>query len=496
MSTRPLRSASPHNSGGSPTPDGTSTPPQGSGGPRQIPLTCAGHTRPVVQLQFSRILDDGNYLLISACKDGNPMLRIGDTGDWIGTFKGHKGAVWCARLNEEASRAVTASADFSVNVWDTYSGSVLYSFPHKHIVRSVDISPDGRWVVSGGHEKKIRVYDLEAVAAATAASTPIPPPVEVKGHEATIRAVMWDPWRSVVLSAADEKDIKVWQGTSLDLVHTMETLDPVSSLSLSDDGEVIQAAAGKSVYFWSAQTYELACRIDTPHDLSCVALHPMRDRFVVGSRTDTWVRVYHFPTGEELEVYKGHHGPVHTVAYSPDGALYASGSEDGTIRLWQTVPGMEYGLWQTQEELQQAAAAAAAAATGSASPTGHMTPPLTGATGLLPAEEEAELRKMAEEEARALAREVREVREATRASSPILSSSPGANGGGGGTFQVNRSSPSSLSTASGNPLTASNNRRYQPPGATSSGSPSPTITPPSSSQPRYGSGRGVDADRW
>jgi len=308
---------------------------------RQIPLTCAGHTRPVVQLQFSHVLDDGNYLLISACKDGNPMLRIGDTGDWIGTFSGHKGAVWCARLSEDAIRAVTASADFTVKVWDTYSGGVYYTFPHKHIVRSVDISPDGRWVVSGGNEKILRVFDVD---------NPEILPKETKAHNATIKVVLWDAWRGVILSAADEKDIKVWNAENLELVHTMETLDPVASLSLSDDGEVIQAAAGKSVYFWSAQTYQLACRIDTSYDLSCVALHPLRDRFVCGSRTDTWVRVFEFPTGEELEVYKGHHGPVHATAYSPDGQLYATGSEDGTIRLWQTIPGTEYGLWQIQDD--------------------------------------------------------------------------------------------------------------------------------------------------
>jgi hypothetical protein len=32
-------------------------------------------------------LDDGTYHLISACKDGNPMLRSW-IGDWIGTFLG------------------------------------------------------------------------------------------------------------------------------------------------------------------------------------------------------------------------------------------------------------------------------------------------------------------------------------------------------------------------------------------------------------------------
>ncbi|KAK7043685.1 hypothetical protein VNI00_008296 [Paramarasmius palmivorus] len=294
-----------------------------SGFPKSTPLVAPGHTRPVTHLSFSPIQDDGNYLLISSCKDGNPMLREW-TGDWIGTFLGHKGAVWSTKLSPDASRAASGSADFT----------------------AVALSPSSSHLLTGGQEKKVRIFDLNKPDADPDFLTEGGP----TAHEKTVKSVVWVGEHTGV-TAGEDGIIKWWDLRTRTLTTSITFPNPITSMELSPQTGRLVVTSGKTVAFIHALPTNSGVpshTLNLPYSPSSASIHPiLQDRFVTGNQGDEWVRI-HGMDGEEREVLKGHHGPVHCVEFSPDGEMYASGSEDGTIRLWQTTPGKSYGLWQGQ----------------------------------------------------------------------------------------------------------------------------------------------------
>lgn len=314
------------------------------------------------------------------------MLRNGQTGDWIGTFIGHKGAVWQSRLSADASLAATGAADFSAKVWDTMTGEAIHTLQHNHIVRAVAFPGQERpqILATGGMEKKLRIFDLSQSsldgnggAAAMNGESPTgmsAPSHEIGAgtHEGTIKSIVWGQDLNTLVTAADDKKLRWWdlrtQGkigeyTVEGTIGTCElnaelqsqqasngttggpTLTTPASLGTSGAGTLC-LAAGKSAYFFDgAKPATLLKQIQTPYEIASVAIHSGQRRLITGGAGDTYMRVWDYDSEQELEVGKGHHGPIWSVAYAPDGKLFATGSEDGTVKLWNNAGGA-YGLWR------------------------------------------------------------------------------------------------------------------------------------------------------
>ncbi len=123
------------------------------------PLICTGHSRPVVEVSFTPLLEGDVSYLLSCSKDGNILLRNGQTGDWVGTFKGHKGAIYTARSNEPFDRIISGSADFTANVWDTQTGQVIHQFYHGHVVRGLSWGNQNGCFATAGQNGVLKLWD-------------------------------------------------------------------------------------------------------------------------------------------------------------------------------------------------------------------------------------------------------------------------------------------------------------------------------------------------
>eukprot|EP00698_Gefionella_okellyi_P018009 TRINITY_DN5362_c0_g1_i1.p1 TRINITY_DN5362_c0_g1~~TRINITY_DN5362_c0_g1_i1.p1 ORF type:complete len:296 (+),score=53.31 TRINITY_DN5362_c0_g1_i1:58-945(+) len=287
-------------------------------------IICGGHTRPVVDLAFSDVAD-GSYWCVSACKDGKPMLRNGETGDWVGTFDGHKGATWGAAITGDATRAATASADFTARIWDALTGSCLATLSHSHIVRAVSFTKDASRLATSGQEKLIRVFDTQKTDA---------PLTSIAGHTETISHVGWIDSVSLLASTSADGTVRLWDTRTNAAVHTFTAGAAVTTLEVSHDKQTLTVAAGNAVYILSAA--DLAVRIKKDiAGVSSAALSPDGKLLAAGC-ADNRLRVVSLTGGEEV-VLRGHHGGVHTVAFTPTGSALASGSEDGTIRIWKQI---------------------------------------------------------------------------------------------------------------------------------------------------------------
>ena len=191
------------------------------------------------------------------------------------------------------------------------------------------VSVDGNSIYTGGHEKKLRIWDL---------GSPDTPLHTLEGHQATLSHCLSVDDPHLVLTAAQEPNLRVWDVRTASTVRTIPTAAAVKGAQLSIDGStLVVCTADKAVLFFDAgqADFPLVREQQLPLVADCVSYSREQGLFVTGSDSELWVRVWRYEGGEEVAVNKGHHGPVRAVCFAPDGNAFASGSEDGTIRIWQ-----------------------------------------------------------------------------------------------------------------------------------------------------------------
>ena len=118
------------------------------------------------------------------------------------------------------------------------------------------------------------------------------------------------------------------------LVKSLSTEESVQVLSLSNNGRwAAAAAAGYSVRVWDTTTGKRHATLQGHSArVTSIGFSPQNDRIATGSWDGT-AKIWDLSSGQEVGTF-GHKDYVTTVAFSPDGVWLATGCSDRSIKLW------------------------------------------------------------------------------------------------------------------------------------------------------------------
>ncbi|HEY84488.1 MAG TPA: ABC transporter permease subunit [Chloroflexi bacterium] len=214
-------------------------------------------------------------------------------------------------VSSAKSLVAAAAEDGSVRVWDTQQDWEMRVLPaHSGAATGVAFSPDGSILFSSGHDGKVRKWDVAAGEARQdfdAGSSPLND-MDLSADGSTLATVGQDGIARVFDTAS---------GQMLQAIGPNENVG--LAVALSPDGSQLAASDGVNIQLWDAHTG-----------------NPVRT--LAGYCEDETISAQKECDKAE-EDWLGHEKDVTVLAFSPDGEILASGSDDTTIIFWETASG-------------------------------------------------------------------------------------------------------------------------------------------------------------
>ncbi|RZF44227.1 hypothetical protein LSTR_LSTR003867 [Laodelphax striatellus] len=311
------------------------------------PLLLQGHQRSITRIKYNREGD----LLFSSSKDHKPNVWYSLNGERLGSFNGHQGAVWCIDVNWQSTTFMSGAADNSLKLWDVSTGVEIGHLNTPSSVRTAMFSYSANMAAYStdntmGKQCEINIIDVRTVDSSSLDSAP--PALRIGVDSAKVTSLLWGPIDETIITGHENGEITAWnlkQGKACNKVK--EHHHSINDMQMNKYGTMfVTASKDFTAKLFSTEDLILLKTYKTERPVNSAAISPIKDHVVLGggqeasevTTTSTRAgkfdsRFYHMVFEEEFARVKGHFGPINSLAFHPDGKSYASGGEDGYIRL-------------------------------------------------------------------------------------------------------------------------------------------------------------------
>jgi len=171
--------------------------------------------------------------------------------------------------------------------------------------KSIAFSPDSRLMVS------VRFDDVKIWEVASTMLLHI-----LKGHKDDVNSVAFSPDGYCLASGSDDETIKIWDVAAGQLLYSIDVGSRVLSVAFSVNGTLALGTGDGQIKIWLLDKKSWFLGKKSCKNQDFLSLLDEKSSYL-------------------LNTISGHKGVVHSVAFSPDGKLLASGSVDRTVKIWE-----------------------------------------------------------------------------------------------------------------------------------------------------------------
>lgn len=250
------------------------------------------------------------------------------------TLKGHRGAVNVVLFNADGKYCMSGGKDKNVVLWNPVEGTRIkaYSGAHGYEVLDVSIRTDNAQFASVGGDRVAYLWDVKTGQTLRRLRN---------GHDRRINACELACDGQVLLTASDDESVCAWdlRSRSPRPIQKMKDFkDSVSSVTVAGDAIVTASVDGCVRYFDMRMG-----QVTVDHVGEAITSLQMSndDQCVLVSCLDNEAKLFDRTSGELLCAYRGHQSKSYRIgcAFSCDDAYVVSGSEDGSVFIWNLVEG-------------------------------------------------------------------------------------------------------------------------------------------------------------
>jgi WD40 repeat protein len=272
-------------------------------------------------LPFDLVNELAEYLVLQRWSEEGASLRL------VHTLIGHTNTVCCLSILNH-SRVVSSSFDSTIRIWNIEEGKEERKLQgHTSLVRALFcLSTDPPRLASGSHDRKIKIWDYSDGTCLQALD-------QHQGEITILRMLPVSVCKTGLVSASEDRTARTWNyetGECLTVFKGHTTV--VYSVEVVHDDKLLTEAADHTVRLWELRT-GVCLRVinhtgSTPHGVA--VLWPL----LASTDESHNLRILDLTNGETVASMPGHTQGIRGLYAIRSKRLFASRSDDHTVRVW------------------------------------------------------------------------------------------------------------------------------------------------------------------